>query len=228
MPPLLGCMLILMSRRDTDGVFSEIGMLGILPTVVLFMPFLNFSTMLFNIFGVDPTGFRGLMLLPLPRYRTLLAKNLALAPFVCGIGYAMLAVAVGFLGVPWTTAALLILLVPQVYLAYVISGNAASIVFPYRLSRDTMRSQGDRLVLFFMGIASLVLAVALCAPAGSLLLVHGVGLAGWPSYAPPPSYTLAVGLLLLTAGLYYVALRHAGDWLLAREQMILTKLVREE
>jgi len=228
MPPVLGVLLILLSRREDPGALGEIGMLGLLPTVVLFMPFLNFSMMLFNLFGVDATGFRGLVLLPMPRYRTLLAKNLALAPFVCGVGFAMLALAVVFLEVELARAALFALLIPQIYLGYVTIGNLVSVAAPYSISRDTMRPRGDRFVLFFIGIGSMLLAIVMCLPAGMVLFLHTFGLPGWPSYAPPASYTLAAALLVTTLGIYSLGLRYTGDWLTTREQVVLSKLIRDK
>jgi len=227
MPPILGMVLIVMSRSGDNGVLSGIGALGIVPTAVLFMPFLNFSMMLFNLFGIDPRGFRGLMLLPVPRVRTLLAKNLALAPFVCGVGYGMLAVSLALLDLRWSTAGLLAMLIPQLYLAYCIVGNAISVLYPYRIARDTMRAKGDQLVLFFLGIASLLLAFVLCVPPGLVLLLDLVGLPGWPDAAPPPAYVAAALLLGVTASAYAFALVHTGDWLTVREQRILTKLMKD-
>lgn len=228
MPPILGLVLIVMSRSGDNEVLGEIGTLGIVPTAVLFMPFLNFSMMLFNLFGIDPRGFRGLMLLPVPRVRTLLAKNLALAPFVCGVGYGMLAVSLALLDLRWSTAGLLLLLIPQLYLAYCIVGNAISVFYPYRIARDTMRAKGDQLVLFFLGIASLLLAFMLCVPPGLVLALDLAGApAGWPEGAPSPAFAAAVLLLGGTAAAYAYALVHTGDWLTVREQGILGKLMKD-
>ncbi|MBI1318906.1 MAG: hypothetical protein GC168_08145 [Candidatus Hydrogenedens sp.] len=228
MPPILGLVLVMVSRSgDADGL-RAFGTLGVVPTAVLFMPFANFSMLLFNLFGIDPRGFRGLMLLPVPRTRTLLAKNLALAPFVCGTGFGMLAVSGLLLDIGWRTAALLALLIPQLYIAYCIAGNFLSVAYPYHLSRDTMRSQGDRLVLFFVGLASVFFTFVLCLPAGLILLVNLAGMPGWPESLPEPAFVMALALLGVTAGTYALTLVHTGDWLTTREQRILGKLMKDK
>ena len=50
--------------------------------VVLFMILASFAVFLFNVFGTDPEGFQALVLLPTPRKRYLLGKNLAFFPIV--------------------------------------------------------------------------------------------------------------------------------------------------
>jgi hypothetical protein len=46
-----------------------------------------------NQFGLDRTGFRMLVLSPMPRWQILLGKNLALLPFLAGLASICLVVA---------------------------------------------------------------------------------------------------------------------------------------
>jgi ABC-2 type transport system permease protein len=196
------------------------------PMVVLMLPFLGSSMLLFNIFGTDIRAFRALVLLPTPRHRILLAKNLALFPFVGLMCVAVLSIAALLTGAPPRALALQLAHIPAVYALYCVAGNFLSVFSPASLSRDALRGQGGRLLLMLRGLAYALLSALLLAPTMSLLTIDAYAHQGYTGLDGLALWGTAA-LLPATLILYRATLTYTGDLLTTREQRILAKLTRE-
>lgn len=225
MPPLMTVLLCagFLMRRG-DAVFDWGA--GATPLFVLLLPFLGSTMMFFNLFGTDVRGFRGLVLLPAARHRILLAKNLALFPFVAVQCLMVMGIATVMTGAPASAFALQLLHVPASYALFCVLGNFLSVYAPSPLSRDALRATGGRLLLMVRGMGYALLAGLALAPSMTLLSLSAS--AQWAGSAQPSfvwwsSAALALGALVL----YRMLLVYAGDLLTAREQAILVTLTRE-
>ena len=190
--------------------------------VVGFMVVASFAAFLFNVFGTDPEGFQGLVLLPTPRRRYLLAKNLAFLPIVATL-FAVFA----FLGLlvfetNATLIALSALQLLQIYVSLCIVGNFLSILLPFRVRKDAMNLGSMKPRSFLTGLVTLATLPLLMLPSGVTLLAHSAlgGAAGRVPIGP----ALAAGFLAITLAAYAALLGPAGRLLEAREQQILTEL----
>lgn len=223
MPLVLGTMLLVMHQN----ALGEDGDHRWLSVAVVVWPLLNFSVVLFNVFGVDNQAFRGLVLLPTARHKYLLAKNLALFPFAGGLALVFVAAAALLLRLPLNTVFIAVLQVFQLYLTYCIIGNLLSVFMPYRLARDTMRPGRRRPLQILIGILTALLMGVMVLPGAFCLYVDD--LAADFGYGGLPLGILgAAALLAATVLVYRVALRHTGDLLLAREHRVLGALAVAE
>ncbi len=226
MPLCMGLLLIFMVRAD----FSEVPFTPArswLPLGVLVWPYLNFSFMMLNIFGIDREGFRGMVLLPAPRHKYILAKNLGLFPFAGGLSLFCVTLGGWWLEIPRNLFVISVIQVFQLYLIYCLAGNYVSLYFPYRIGRDTLRANTARPIMFFVGLCSMAIVAILLLPAMACLMADEFAAARWGANAPPVGVIAAIALLPATAAAYAVSLRHAGDLLLLREQRILALLVAD-
>lgn len=224
MPVCFGTFVLFMQRSGAYGDTWGTGESWI-PTAGLVWPFINFSLFMFNIFGIDAMSFQALQLLPTPRYKHLLAKNIALAPIVLGLVAFFIAVSVFVTDVPARTILIALLLSVQLFLLFSATGNFLSIKFPRRLQRDALRTPGRRVYMIINGFAATLLSALLVIPASLCMFLDR-----FPPEALLERYgahvTLVPVLLLtgLTAFAYWRALVHAGDLLTAEEQQILVRL----
>ena len=225
MPPVMAFFFLIIFRTGPYAQWSGGG--AWLPAAVLVWPFFNFTMVFFNIFGIDQQGFRGMVLLPAPRYKYILAKNVALFPFAGGMSLLFVAGGALLVHVPARSVCISMVLALQLYLAYCLIGNFVSLYFPYRIGRDTMRAHGNRPILFLVGLFSAVLVAILMLPAAFCMMLDGLAETFWGIKDAPVGFLVAIGLLALTALAYAFALVHAGDVLLAREQRILARLVKD-
>ena len=192
------------------------------PLVLLFWPILGFIIFMTNAFGVDCSGFRALVLLPTPRWKYLLAKNLALFPFVGGLGALFVIVGGLILRLPVSMMFISLTQVVQVYLLISILGNFISLRNPFPLKPDSMRmspGQGAKVWINFLGLLFMPVILApsaLCMFADSHFRYFGVS----------PGMLMAVIFLALTTAAYKASLTSAGQQLMQREQKILEAVVR--
>lgn len=196
------------------------------PLFILVWPFLNFGFILLNVFGVDRQSFRAMVLLPTPRHRYLIAKNLALFPFVGGLSLLFVSIGVAMAHQPWQWTVVAVLQVFQVYLSFCTVGNFTSIYFPYRIHADGMRNQNNRPIMILISFASMGLVALLMLPSGLCLALDSF-LADYYGVHLPLGILASLLILALTSGLYALSLRYAGDLLLLREHRILEALVRD-
>ena len=198
-----------------------------LPAVVIMWPFLNFAHFMFNVFGTDRNGFRGLILLPAWRDRYLMCKNLALFPFVGGLAFVFLIIGALLFRPTLILFLVSMLQVFQLYLLCCTLGNFISLWFPYAVSRDMMRRQRNQGLMFLVGLITMAILALVTLPTAACLMLDSFAATWWDYEGPSLALLASLGLLGITALVYTTSLRYAGDLLLAREQRILEVLVRD-
>jgi ABC-2 type transport system permease protein len=184
-----------------------------------------FFVIMLNVFGLDPTAFRALVLFPAPRRHYLLAANVALAPMALGSAWLFIALAGAVMGVSPRMAALWIPLPLHLYLLMCLVGNAVSIYFPYPMGFDARRQQ-NRWAIALMNLVSMPVVSALTLPSVLCLWLDGRYLSQ-PAGAFPWGIACAWILLGISLLTYAVLWPLQGDWLFTREQRMLEKLRRE-
>jgi hypothetical protein len=178
----------------------------------------------FNQFGYDRDGFRGLVLLPTPRARLLLGKNLALLPVFALVAVVplILLIVMAKLSLPVVLATLL-----QFIAAFGIvsmAGNLTSILLPYRVAVGSLKPTKSTwrmsvgilvvMVLFPVAISPVFLPPALGwalerwggLPAGFINPIASAGLCG------------ALGIL------YWILIQPMGRLMQRRETAILSAI----
>jgi len=204
-----------------DGRSMAFGQELGLPIVAILWPFFMFSGLFFNLFGMDQRGFRTILLLPTPRGRIILAHHLALFPLAGGMGLAFALFGSWYFGLGPQTTLVSLLQVLQLFLNFCLAGTFVSIYAPMTIGRNMMRKQQSRVLLVGLlmpaVVALLVLPTALC------LFIGGFA-SRWDFVPFPVAPVLSVFFLALTLAIYPLAIRRAGDLLMAREQRILATL----
>ena len=221
-PMVLG--LVMLTRRS--GAISP-KVVPFFATGVVAFTFFGLIQAMFNQFGFDRDGFRALILLPTPRQRILLGRNLGILPFAAGISLALLAV--------WTlifhpSPLVLIAAVLQFGSAFLLMSmvaNYMSVMFPYRVASGSMRaSKPPFLTILMIVVAQLLLPLAML----PIALPPALGLfaetMGWLS-APPINLALSLALLLGIGSVYVLTLGRFGDLLQSRERRVLEIVTRE-
>jgi len=226
MPLCMGLLILFMYY--SGGVGEQWRPQGPWPALLLVVwPFFNFSLMLFNVFGIDRQGFRGLVLFPTSRYKYFLSKNLALFPFVGGLSLLMVVIGAFFIHTPLRHFLISLTQILQLYLLYCLTGNLLSVYFPYRITRDPLRVRANRSVMFLLGLASMALVGIMLVPSSLCLFLDDLAARWWNYHGW--SIGLMTGVVMLSgiAVGYGFSLTHLGDLLLAREQKVLDVLLRD-
>lgn len=216
MPTLMAILLMGMFSMNTILRGAPI---GVLPVFMLFWPFFNYTMVLCNQFGMDAGGFRALMLMPTPRHRILLAKNVALAPFVLGLGWFMVILAAVLLEIPRHLLAFAVIQQAALFLLICGFGNFMSIYMPYPIRYDVMSRPAGRGQNAFSNLAALGVMLMLMLPTALCGFV-GMQLGMWAGLVA------SLTLLAAAATAYVPLLRVAGDLLREREQDVLGQLQR--
>lgn len=189
--------------------------------------FLGLLQVLFNQFGFDRDGFRGLVLLPSPRRHILMGKNLSLLPVAFGV----FAVLLGLMTVLARLSPLVLvaacLQFLAGFLALSVAGNLASILAPYRIAAGSLKPTKTKATTMLMiMVTQMMFPLATC----PILLPAGLGMLcdhfGW---LPGIMVNLAISVLLLAmaAILYWNTLEPLGRLLDRREQRILQVVTQE-
>lgn len=194
--------------------------LGLLSTLILGMT--QFFT---NLFGLDRSGFRMLVLMPIQRRDVLLGRNLAMFPIVAVQALIML-IAIQILA-PLSLSRFLatVLQVPIVFLLLSTVGNYVSIVAPYAYATGGTAPANAKLVPILLQLALMLFCPFFLMPACLALgveLLAGLGTSVWSS---APIY-LVVSIIELgaVAWLYLRILNPQGQLLFEREPRILTEV----
>lgn len=174
-----------------------------------------------NQFGHDRDGFRGLVLLPTPRHRLLLGKNLALLPIAACIGaFFLLAVTLLAKLSPFFLLAG-VLQLSTVFLLVCVGGNFTSVLAPFRVAAGSLKPTKlpftKTLLVIAVHLLFLLAILPLFIPAALGWVLERLGwLPGW-------LVNLVVSALLtaLAAWLYRLALVPTGRLLQRRETEIL-------
>jgi len=189
--------------------------------------FFGLLQLMFNQFGFDRDGFRALVLLPVARKHTLLAKNLSLVPIAIGMGVALLAILTVVVSLPWLVFLAACFQLAATFLLLSIAGNFLSIVAPYRIGSGSLKptkATGKMTLMIFLSHLLFPVAMApIFIPPTIGLLSGSAG--GWP--AALVNALLSLLLAALIAFLYWLSLRSLGDLLQKREKDILQVVSQE-
>ncbi len=192
-----------------------------MPVIVIMWPFFMLSAFFFNLFGMDSRGFRALMMLPVPRYRVLMAYHLALLPLAGGMGVVFALLGAWFFSMALQSIVVALFQVMLLFLLFAISGSFVSIYAPFAMGRNLMRGQKARPIILALlmpfVVALLMVPTSLCLVADAL--ASRFGLVSFPA-----GIVLSLCFVSATLAAYPFILRHAGDLLLVREQRILAAL----
>lgn len=212
-------MIVLLAVANSRALYSGQS-LGV-PAIVILWPFFMFSAFFFNLFGMDPRGFRAIMMLPVPRFRVLLGYHLALLPLAGGMGLVFVLIGAWYFSLGYQTILVCVLQVGQLFLLFSLAGSFVSIYAPFAMGRNMMRGQQSRSLL--VGLLMPFVIALLMLPTSACLLADGFA-RQWGLGNFPVGIMLSAGLLVFTLATYPFTLRHAGDLLLIREQRILARL----
>ncbi len=189
--------------------------------------FFGMTQLMFNLFGTDRSGFRMLVLLPVPRRRVLLGKNLACLPIVLIIGLVLL-LFVKFAGrVPVVIVFAAALQLMAAFLLLSMAGNLVSVLVPYRIAPGSMKPTKTTTITTVMVIFSHMLFPLMMLPVFS---VPALGLLLSKLGRLPAGVTnilLSAVLLGLLVLLYRMSLAPLGNLLQQREKKILEVVTQE-
>jgi hypothetical protein len=173
-----------------------------------------------NQFGCDRDGFRGIVLLPTPRERLLLGKNLAIIPLATVIAFIPFVAVSIFAKLPLLVIAATALQFLAALLMFCTIGNLSSILAPFRVAQGSLKptKQSWQTVLVMLAVHMLFpLAIA------PVFIPPALGMAArfmdWP--AAPVQLLAALGLAGVFGAVYWVTLRPLGRMLQRRETNIL-------
>ena len=226
MPLAFGLFLLFMYRAGAYGgrVANDRSWL---PVAALIWPYLNFGVFLFNAFGADGPAFRGLVLLPTPRRRFLVAKHMAMFPFVGGLAVLFVTLGAVLIGTSPYLAVLSLVHIVCLYLLFCAVGAWTSVLAPYRIGRDAMRGKGDRSTMMLLGIASMLLVGLLSLPTALCLGLDPLAAILWNWHGFPLSLPATLLLLGVAMLVYRISLTHAGDLLMECETRVLAAILRD-
>lgn len=175
-----------------------------------------------NQFGFDRSGFRAFVLSPIRRERILLARNLAVAPFLL-VQSVLLAIAMSFyFGFAFDKLLCAILLTAAMLPAYCLLMNLMSILTPFPLAAGSIQPQQFN---FIPMITNLGLSMFLPVIVGVTLIPLGVEwlIDHWVSatIGVPFALLLSIPWVGISIWLYALAIPWQGKLLAKREQAIL-------
>jgi ABC-2 type transport system permease protein len=186
---------------------------------------MGLAGLMFNHFGFDRTGFRALVLLPVPRRRILLGKNLALLPVALTtfLIYLGLATALAHLGA-WAIFSAALEFVAA-FFGLSALGNLLSTVVPYRIAAGSLKPTKMKLTTQLM----IMITNFSVLPAGFALifLPSLLGLICGESTGSIVALICAALWAFLAALLYWLTLEPLGKLLQRREQKILQIVTQE-
>ena len=225
MPLVFGAVFLLYARRG--GAENAVLQGSVAPMLVVIWPLFSFGLFLFNIFGIDGTGFRALILLPTDRRKYLLAKNLALFPIVFSVSLLFIILGTLFTRPGIEVFAMSVAQVVYLYIAFAAVGNLMSIHFPSRMAWQGLREIGHKSTTLLVALLSMLLIALLMIPTALCMMLAPLVRLAWGLDGLPLGLIATLALLALTAYLYYRSLAAAGNLLARREQWILDRLVRD-
>jgi hypothetical protein len=182
----------------------------------------------FNQFGYDREGFRCLVLSPVPRHLILLGKNLAVLPFVLGLGLALLAAGAILVHIAWVTVLAASLQVIAAFLLVSTLGNAFSSLTPFRVAPGSLKPTKTRTSMTIVIVLSHLLVLPLMLVPLFLGPVLGWWLAGGTT-ATAQLINLGASMALVVALAlgYWASLAPLGRLLQRREKEILRVVTQE-
>ena len=191
------------------------------------MSLLSLQQLLQNQFGLDRDGFRAYLLTPVPRYRILLGKNLALAPIALTLGIISLLILQLLVGMGLQYFLSAILQLGSTFLILSMIGNQISILGPMRLKDIGMKTSGAKLrTIILQMLCFFLIPISLSPLLLPWLAEHLLADYTWISWLPIFFIGHAVEFFVMIM-IFRWALRHQGNLLQSREQNILDTLTRK-
>ncbi len=196
-------------------------------TGIALLPFLGMTYLMTNQFGFDRSGFRTLVLSPMPRSQILLGKNLALLPvgMILGVVYLALA-AVGLRLGGIVILAAVVQLIAAFFLICIL-GNTISSLLPYRIREGTLAATKVGAAKALLNL----LAHMVCMTILSLLFLPAVSVSlGFSTEGLMPRLTylvLSAVELFVVMAIYGFTLPSLGRLLQQREKEILRVVTQE-
>jgi hypothetical protein len=219
---VFGSIFFLRRSASIDEKFSPFIATG----AIAFM-FLGMIQLMFNQFGFDRSGFRKLVLLPVPRKYILLGKNLAILPIAFGTGGILLVFIKIFMGISLVVIIAASFQLAAAFLLFSMMGNLLSVLVPYRIAPGSLKATKvpalTTLLLFVSHLLFPIAMIPVFLPAALGLLSSSLG---WLPAARVNIFFSAV-LLILLALFYRLSLTGLGNLLQRREKKILQVVTQE-
>lgn len=218
----LGMMTLFGETKRPDAAFKPL-----VVTLAVAVTYFGLLQLMFNQFGHDRNGFRTLVLVPAQRTHILLGKNIALIPFVLGIGGIFLLLVQILVAIPFLIVVAGALQLLTAFLSVSLLGNLLSILLPYRVAAGSMKPTKTAATVTFLIFLSHMLFPLAIAP---LFLVPLLGwLLGKLDWLPMGVIHCLLAALILGVFvvLYGISLPPLGRLLGRREQKILEVVTQE-
>jgi ABC-2 type transport system permease protein len=218
-PVIFSSMMLARRRTEMSPSVRPLMAMGI-----IIVEMLSLSQILQNQFGFDRDGFRTFVLSPSRRRDILLGKNLALAPFLLGMGGVTLVGLEFFHPSSVTGFAASLLELVSAFLVVCLVGNYTSIMIPTAVRAGSLRASSSTL------LGSLVRFLAVLGMAAALLLIFAPLGIDWLLQATDLGPRVPVYLILAAIELsgvvllYRFVLERQGSLLQQREQRILQEV----
>jgi len=196
-------------------------------TGMALLPFLGMAYLLTNQFGFDRSGFRTLVLSPMPRSQILLGKNLALLPVGMILGLVYLGLAALGLGLGGTVILAAVVQLIAAFFLISILGNLISSLLPFRVREGTLGATKIGVAKVLLNMIAHLITMAIL----SLLFVPALA----TSLAFPTDVLtarlaylfLSVAELAIIVTVYSLSLFGLGELLQSREKEILRVVTQE-
>lgn len=196
-------------------------------TGIALLPFLGMIYLMTNQFGFDRSGFRTLVLSPMPRSQILLGKNLALLPVGLILGLVYLALATVGLHLSGIVVLAATMQLIAAFFLICILGNTISSLLPYRIREGTLAATkvgAGRALLNFLAhmVCMTILSVLLLPALAAYLAFSADGLTARVVYV-----ALSFVELAAIVTVYGFSLSGLGELLQQREKQILLVVTQE-
>ena len=231
MPVVVGAVFLGINAGRMDANASQWVSIFV-PVGVTVLPCLSCLAFFSNIFGIDHEGFGAFVLLPTPRHRYVLGKNLALFPITCGLALVFIAMSAFFIDYRPAVLGAAILQVLQLNLMFCLVGNVLSMYFPFRIRTAGRWGAGNmstrtQLLMIVVSPMVLMMVAILTVPTVLGLTVDALLDRFYGFQGISVGFLVSAFTLLLTVLAYWGSLGPMGRLLLQREQTILAKLQKD-
>jgi hypothetical protein len=222
MPLIFGAVLFVRHPADVGNIAKSF-----IATGVVAFTLLGTGRFLYNQFGYDRSGFRTLVLLPVPRRHILLGKNIALMPMTSGVGLIFLVLVKFALDVPIIIILAAFLQLLTAFFLLCITGNLFSVFFPYRIAIGSLKSTKiaplTGFLVFLTQLAFPILMLPIFFPPALGSLFSAIG------WIPLAAGNLLFSILILAiVGICYrVSLNGLGGLMQRQEKEILRVVTQE-
>jgi hypothetical protein len=200
---------------------------SLVPFGAMAMTLFSMVQLVGNQFGFDRSGFRIFVLSPAPRRDILLGKNLAVAPWAFGIGWAMILLVQILRPMPVDQ---FLAQVPQtisMFLIFCLMANWLSILAPMPVAAGSLKPVNPSFVtILFQFVFMLALPIALSPVLLPLLVEALLPADGWTAHVPV-GLLVAIAECAIIVVIYWVVLTSQGELLQRREKAILEVVTRK-